>query len=180
MKKYIRLFLVGMLLTWGVTNSNAQETITSSESVVNFDAGKNIEAENKTSKFIIRDSDDSIVSLIVIKDFIFPNSLMQEHFNENYMESDKYPEASFSGKIKGFNKDELSAVAKLFEASGKLTIHGVTKKVKFPVEMFVNQDKLIELKSFFKVKLEDFKIKVPKIMFVKIAEEAEVNIKALF
>ena len=180
MKKYIRLFLVGMSVIWVAASSNAQETMTSSESVVNFDAGKNIEAENKTSKFIIRDSDDSLVSLIVIKDFIFPNSLMQEHFNENYIESDKYPEASFSGKLKGFKKSDISSEVKTYEAKGKLTIHGVERGIKFPVTLLVNEEGIVELNAVFNVQLEDHKIKIPKVMFVKIAEEAEVKVTAFF
>lgn len=178
MNKYLTIL---MLSTAVFLNSVvAQETMVSKESVVNFDGGKNIEAENSTSKFIIRDSDDSIVSLITIKDFIFPNSLMQEHFNENYLESDKYPEASFSGKLNGFDKNELSNEKQTYEAEGKMTIHGVTQKVKLPVTLCLNQDGGVQLDSSFMVKLEDYKIKIPQIVFVKISEEAKVTLKAIF
>ena len=179
MKKYVILLIVGVYVGL-IGTIGAQETITSKKASVKFDGGKNIEAENSTSKFIIRDSDDSIVSLITIKDFIFPNSLMQEHFNENYMESDKYPEASFSGKLTGFNKDEITTEKKSFEAVGKMTIHGVTKKIKLPVSIYVNSNGEMELQSTFKIALEDYKIKIPKIMFVKIAEVADVNIVCWF
>lgn len=179
MNLYLKIVLLSVAICF-MQNGVAQNTITSKKSTVKFDGGTNIEAENSNSKFIIRDSDDSIVSLIPIKDFIFPNSLMQEHFNENYMESDKYPEASFSGKLIDFNKDEINAEKKSFEAVGKMTIHGVTKKIKLPVLIHMNSNGDMELQSTFKIELEDYKIKIPKIMFVKIAEVADVNIACWF
>lgn len=179
MNSYLKVLAVCVVFFF-TKNLAAQNVLTSKKASVKFDGGKNIEAENDTSKFIIRDSDDSIVSLITIKDFVFPNSLMQEHFNENYMESDKYPEASFSGKLVGFDKESLSGEKSSFEAVGKMTIHGVTKKMKLPVTISINANGEVELHSEFEIKLEDYKIKIPTIMFVKIAEEAKVNIVCSF
>lgn len=158
----------------------AQEVFTSQKSSISFDGGKNIEALNQSSKFIYRASDNSLVALINIKDFVFPNSLMQEHFNENYMESDKFPEASFVGKIENFDKSKLSSIKGSFSAKGKITIHGVTREITMPLQIFSNDKGEMEIQSQFKIRLADFKIKIPKIMFVKISEEADVNVSASF
>jgi len=168
---------VGVGVFFGITMM-AQSTLNSTSSLVSFDAGKNIEAKNKTSKFILRTSDNVLESLITIKDFMFPNSLMQEHFNENYIESDKYPEASFSGMLINFDIEKVSEVEKKYEAQGKLKIHGVEKQV--TLEIFISEEEgKYQLKSDFKVQLEEYKIKIPRLMFVKIAEEAEVKINTV-
>jgi len=171
------IFSVGVGVFFGITTM-AQETLNSTSSSVSFDAGRNIEAVNKTSKFILRATDNALVSLIVIKDFVFPNSLMQEHFNENYIESDKYPEASFSGKLVDFEIDNISEEKKEYKAEGKLEIHGVEKQAVFQVFIAKKENKY-QLNTDFKVQLKDYKIKIPKLMFVKIAESAEVKISAI-
>lgn len=156
---------------------NAQKVYHSVTSEVNFNAGKKIAAESKTSKFIYRTSDNALVGLITIKDFVFPNSLMQEHFNENYLESDTYPNASFSGKLIDFNIDEVGINEKKYEAKGVMTIHGVEKEVMLPVYVLKNDKGGLKLKSDFKVLLKDYKIKIPKVVFVEIAQQASVNIE---
>jgi len=155
--------------------TKAQGTYNSVKSEITFEAGKNIQAKNKTSKFILRTSDNALVGLIVIKDFIFPNSLMQEHFNENYLESDTYPDASFSGKLIDFDAEKIKEEYLSYKAEGKMTIHGVEKNVVLPVSISKIGEKY-KLKSAFQVQLKDYKIKIPKLMFVKITDAANVNI----
>ncbi len=130
---------------------------------------------NKVTSFINTD-DGGIVFSMSITDFVFKKSLMQTHFNENYMESEKYPKSLFKGKI-----TNLPAVK--FETNGtynatiegELTIHNVTKPVKVTGTIEV-KDKKIIAKAKFPVKLADYNIEIPKVVFQKIAETIEVTV----
>ena len=103
-----------------------------------------------------------------IKDFFFPKSLMQEHFNENYLESDIYPKSIFTGKI-------ISQSVDAAIVEGDLTIHGKTNIVK--VEGNLNQENnTVNISSNFTVMLEDYDIKVPSIVMFKIAEMIDVKV----
>ena len=108
---------------------------------------------------------------IPIKSFHFENSLMQEHFNENYMESDKYPFALFKGTIE--NKDG-SGMAK-----GEFTVHGVmkTRDIKGSID---KGEKGLTITSEFWVKTADHKIKIPKLLVKNLAEEIKVNVYCEF
>jgi polyisoprenoid-binding protein YceI len=134
---------------------------------------ENIEAVNETANSVIDLNTLNIVFAIKIKDFQFDKKLMQEHFNENYLDSDKYPKSIFKGKIVGWDKTEGK---KEVEAIGELSLHGITKPVTFIGTIDKSGDKL-EINSVFKVMLVDYKIKIPKAVFYNIAEEIEVTVK---
>ena len=122
---------------------------------------------NKVSA--VYDSDTkALVFQLKIIDFAFPNSLMQEHFNENYLESDIYPKSTFTGKI-------ISQDADVTIVEGDLTIHGKTNKIK--VEGILKQEKkAINILAEFIVKIEDYDVEIPTIVMYKIAEEIEVKV----
>ena len=107
-----------------------------------------------------------------IKEFEFEKSLMKEHFNEKYMESEKFPKATFLGTIRNFNPD---AVAQDVVAVGKLTVHGVTKEVEIPATM-KKSDASYQVNAKFTVRLEDHNIKIPQLLFQNIAESVEVTV----
>ncbi|MCE7042361.1 YceI family protein [Dyadobacter sp. CY312] len=134
---------------------------------------ENINAENKKSQAILNTSTGEVAMRMNMKDFSFPNKLMQEHFNENYIESDKYPTATFSGKIDqavDYSRDgEYDA-----SATGKFTVHGVTKTRTIKGKIKVAGGKIL-LTSTFLVALADHKIEVPQIVFVKIAQNITVK-----
>ncbi len=114
---------------------------------------------------------------IYIRSFKGFNSLTQEiHFNENYMESDKYPVASFSGKIiedEDFTKDGSYQV----RAKGTLIIHGVPQERIIKCSITVT-DKKITVKSNFTVLLSDHNIPIPKLVYQKLANEIQVSVNA--
>ena len=124
-----------------------------------------------TSIFDVTQGD--IAYLLSVKDFQFEKNLMQIHFNEKYMESEKFPKSSFQGKIIGFSMQQ-SGVQQV-RAVGKLTIHGVTKEVdlKGTAERSGGQ---VFVKSKFPVKLADYGIKVPQIVWQNIAQQVEVTV----
>lgn len=114
-----------------------------------------------------------IAFLTNVKDFQFVNKLMQTHFNEKYMETEKFPKASFQGKIMGFAFGQGGTQP--VKATGKLTIHGVTRDVEIPGSIQVNGNKLM-MKAKFLIKLVDYNITVPQVVWDKIAQQVEVAI----
>jgi hypothetical protein len=141
---------------------------------------EDVEAHNRQVVSILEISTGDVGFSLLMKSFEFKTALMQEHFNENYIESDKYPKALFKGKIKdnslvNYKKDGVYAV----EVSGDLTIHGVTKLVtaKGTIEV---KGKSITAKSKFVVTPKDFDIKIPSLVENKIAKEIEINVDVTY
>jgi polyisoprenoid-binding protein YceI len=137
---------------------------------------ENIEANSKDVKGLLDVSKHQFSIKMTIKSFEFDKELMQEHFNENYMESDKYPNSTFKGNLEG-SYDLAKEGEYNVSASGDFEIHGVVQKRKIPVTIKVKDGK-VSLVSKFKVKLEDYEIEVPKMLFQKIAEEVEVTVES--
>ncbi len=98
---------------------------------------------------------------------------MEEHFNEKYMESEKYPRSSFTGRLEGFGNS--SGEKQSIKAVGKLSIHGVSRDVTIPGTVWL-LDKEIRMTSIFIVRLVDFDIKIPQLLWQNIAEEIEVTV----
>jgi polyisoprenoid-binding protein YceI len=138
---------------------------------------ENITASNHKISGLLDISNNELVFSVPIKDFEFEKSLMKDHFNEKYMETDKYPKAIFQGRIFGLNVD--SKERQDVSVIGKLTIHGVTHEIKVNgTIIFVS--KVITAESKFKVRLEEYKIKIPQLLWNNIAEEVEVSINLIF
>jgi polyisoprenoid-binding protein YceI len=138
---------------------------------------ENISAVNKTVGAIINTTTNEVAVSMKMAGFDFPNKLMQEHFNENYMESEKYPVGTFKGKIIepiDFTKNGTYDVT----AKGQLTIHGVTLPRDLKGKLTIENQK-ISLISNFDIKLVDHKIDIPKLVFAKIAEVISVKTKYL-
>jgi polyisoprenoid-binding protein YceI len=164
-----------LILCCSVSLSITAQKYTAEKSFISFyshAAIEDITADNKKASSIINVSTNDIVFSVPIPEFRFAKSLMQEHFNEKYMESDKYPKATFSGKISGFDANKSGAQEA--KAIGKMTIHGVTKDVEIPGTLEKQGDKL-QLKSKFIVKLVDYKIEIPQLLWKNIAEQVEVT-----
>lgn len=136
---------------------------------------EDIDAINKSVSSIINTATNEVAVQMRITNFVFPNKLMQEHFNENYLESEKFPSATFKGKIKeSVNLTVPGTYA--IEALGSATIHGVTR----PIELkgtIVSTGNNLSLSCQFEIKLVDYQIKIPKIVFAKIAEVIKVSSK---
>ncbi|HSF52590.1 MAG TPA: YceI family protein [Algoriphagus sp.] len=132
-----------------------------------------IEAVNKKTGSIINSTSRDLAVQMKITDFDFPNKLMQEHFNENYLESEKYPIANFKGKIK--EQIDLTASGTYpVTAEGSLTIHGVTKPVSVKGTI-VSTGSELKLDFKFQVRPEDYQIEVPSLVVTKIAETIDVT-----
>ncbi len=136
---------------------------------------ENIEATNTGAASMLNSATREIAVVVPIKLFEFEKDLMREHFNENYMESDKFKNASFKAKINEEVNFSKPGTYKL-SATGDFTIHGVTKKRTLEGSMEVGK-KGMSLDAKFIVKLGDHDIEVPKSVLEKIAEEVEVSCK---
>lgn len=149
--------------------------ITESSKVSFFSATpvEDIEAVNDASTSLINLAKNEIAFRVPISGFQFEKPLMQEHFNENYMDTEKYPTASFKGKLSeaiDVSKDTTYHV----NATGVMTIHGVDRPETYKGVIETKGGKAT-LKCDFEVKLKDHKIKVPKVVFANIAEVIEVK-----
>lgn len=132
-----------------------------------------VEAKNKSTTAVLDAKTGEVAALLFIKAFHFEVALMEEHFNENYMGSDKFPKASFKGKIEGFDLAELSNSEKEFKVKGTLTIKGESKPVETLAKIKLKGDK-ITVKSEFIIQPESFGIEVPSILRMKIAKNVNV------
>ncbi len=148
-----------------------------------FDAGKGIEdikAINKSTTSVIEPSTGRIEFSMNIKEFKFKRQLMEDHFNENYMESDKYPKSIFKGKFSNienidFNKDGTYPAT----VKGTMEIHGVKKEVETAGTIKVS-GKNITATASFEVTLEDYKVDVPSIVGIKISEKAKIKVNCTY
>jgi len=157
----------------------AQDTYLTKTGNIEFDASTPLEdiyAINQKVNAILKANGD-FAALLLVEEFDFKRKLMQEHFNENYVESHKYPKAYFTGSIADFNPEQLSEVSIKYSIKGALTIHGVTKSLETKIALKKNEGAIL-LETDFTVKTEEYKIKVPKILFKKVAQEVHVKITA--
>ena len=137
------------------------------------DAFEPIEATNNSTTAIINTASGEIASLLFVKAFNFRVALMQEHFNENYMDSSKYPKATFSGNIQNFSLEELLDSEKDYKILGVLTIRGIEKNVSVSCRL-KKISKGLSLKTNFNVSASDFDIKIPKVVRNKISQEINI------
>ena len=121
-------------------------------------------------------SNGNIVFKVLMKSFEFSKELMQEHFNENYVESDAFPEASFKGAVKDFKTSDFSKNGKInVIIEGDLIIHGVTKHVSEKGTLEKKSDKIIG-KSVFNIAIKDYNIKIPKAVEKNISENVQITV----
>ncbi|MDP4148556.1 MAG: YceI family protein [Bacteroidota bacterium] len=136
---------------------------------------EDIKAENNQVFAAIDAGRRNIAFAVLLKGFVFTKELMQEHFNENYVESDKYPKASFNGSYTGdvnLNKEGAYHVT----VKGNLTLHNVTRAIEESATMEVKGGKLSGSADFL-IKPEDFGISIPSIVRDKIAREMTIHVR---
>ena len=175
MKKYMFTLIVGCALGT-LVSAQIYSGKTTEVSFFSTAPMENITAVNKASKTLLNTKTGVVQVKMNVIGFIFEKPLMQEHFNENYMESDKFPEAKFSGTIEekiDYTKDGIHKL----KLKGKLIIHGVEKERTLDVTLTIKNGE-IQVDSKFNVVLKDHGIKVPELVFQKIAETVEVTLKS--
>jgi hypothetical protein len=156
----------------------AQRFISENSQVSFFSATplENIEANTTQTMSMFDVSNGQIAFSIPIQSFVFAKSLMRQHFNDSYLESEKYPKATFQGTVKGFS---LRGGKQKVTATGEIIIHGVSQLITTEGVMEEKDGKILLLTSF-PVKLADHKVKIPKVVFYNIAKEVQVKINILY
>ncbi|MEO5891362.1 MAG: YceI family protein [Ferruginibacter sp.] len=137
---------------------------------------ENISADNNQVVSVLNTQTGELQFSLIVKNFHFKKALMEEHFNENYLESDKFPKATFKGNISDIAKVNFSAYGSYaVTVTGDLTIHGITKKVSSSGTVTVKSGK-INATSKFIAKPSDYNIAIPKLVKDNIAETIEVTV----
>jgi hypothetical protein len=137
---------------------------------------EDITAENKEVASVIDSESGEVAVIVKITAFQFEKKLMQEHFNENYMESEHYPKATFMGKITNNGEiDYENPGSYTVQVEGDMTIHGVVQKISESADMEVGGDGLV-VRMKFMLDPSDYDIKIPKVVRKNIAERLEVSI----
>ncbi|HEV2831588.1 MAG TPA: YceI family protein [Hanamia sp.] len=112
--------------------------------------------------------------------FHFPKAKMEEDFNEDYMESSRYPRSTFKGTIAGIDKIDFSKDGTWpVNVSGELMIHGVTKSIAVPGKIIIKGEK-VSASASFKILPKDYKIRIPSLVSNKIAESIDVTVDCLY
>ncbi len=166
---YIALFICSI--------SFGQNKFITKTGTLSFEASvpsfEEVAAKNNSVTAIVNTDNGEIAALALVKAFRFKNALMEEHFNENYAESDTFPKATFKGKLLDFSFEKLNETNNFF-IEGDLEFHGVTKKFsKIPVTLEYIKDKII-LSGNFSARASDFNIEIPKIVQNKVSDEVQI------
>jgi polyisoprenoid-binding protein YceI len=175
-KQMKRILVLCLLFVVGTVSAQKYYTKTGeTDFKASVDAFEPVEAKSNSTTSILKVDTGDLAALLFMKSFHFKVALMEEHFNENYMDSDKFPKATFKGKLKDFSMSDLSATAKEYKLSGTLTVRGKAKEIEATAMISKDGDKIV-LKSFFTVKPQDFDIDIPSIVRDKIAKEINVTL----
>lgn len=135
---------------------------------------EDIAATNFNATSVFNTETGEIEFLVQMNGFQFERSLMQQHYNERFMETAQYPAASFVGAVKGF-ESAMQGKPRV-SAKGKLTIHGQTREVEINGSITIVNE-IITISSSFTIRLEDYKIKIPKLLWQNVTESVEVKIE---
>ena len=174
MKKSFMLAL-GLVATLGVFAQDRFFTKTGKVSFYSKASLEDIEAHNRSVTCVLDAKSGNVQFSVPVKGFEFEKALMQEHFNENYMESTKHPKAEFKGQIVNngdvnYTKDGTYNV----KVKGKLTIHGQTNVVETDGKVTVKGGK-VQAESDFNVSLADYKIKNDKLNNISNTIKVSIN-----
>lgn len=138
---------------------------------------ENIEAHSNTCVVILNTKTRDVAFQLYNTSFEFPNKLMQEHFNEKYIESEKFPKSSFSGKINEVIDLTVDGTYDV-TVTGNLNLHGVIQQRTVQGTVSIKGG-VIHLISNFRIKVSDHKIEIPTLVVTKIAEEIAVTVDAI-
>ncbi|MGY4385005.1 hypothetical protein ACVWYN_002041 [Pedobacter sp. UYP24] len=177
MKLTLTLFLICLVNQ----SLKAQHILVSKNAAISFYSNtvlEDIEAKSTTASSALDTKTGELIFKVSNTSFQFRKKLMQEHFNENYMESERYPLSEFKGKIIGDCNLNINGTYNV-KVEGMLLIHGVSKSYTTVAELIVNNEK-ITASTIFRVRIADHKIQIPSLVFKNIAEFVDVKIMALY
>ena len=172
--KKIFLLLALSLLSVG----HAQDKMITKTGKITFEASvpafEEVKGKNEGVTCVLNPKTGEIASLALMKGFRFKLALMEEHFNENYINSDTYPKATFKGKIENFDATALTATAKEYTINGKLELHGKTNDVT-SIAKIRKTEGGIEIITNFSVNSDDYAIAIPSVVKSKVSNKVKVK-----
>lgn len=158
-----------------VAIGNSQERYLTKNGAINFYSKapmEDITADNNQVLSIVDAGKGKMAISILMKSFLFEKALMQEHFNENYVESDTYPKATFKGDILDF--DTINETTSKKQVKGILTIHGVSNEVSIDANFTKTKDAILVDGSFI-IEVDKYNIKIPAVVAKNIAKKIKVT-----
>ena len=168
-----------LLLIFIANTTIAQEKISTDKGILNFEASvpffEEVKAINKNTYCVLITKTGEITCLVNIKNFQFERSLMEEHFNANYMQSNRFPRAVFKGIIEKFDLKNINSIASEYMIKGKITMHGKSKKI-IVTGIIKKGTQGIEIISNFPLNTDDFKIEIPFIVRSKISKNVNTQL----
>ncbi len=176
--KHISLLLLAWLSTLNLAgqalyaSKNAQISLFSSAPI------EDIAAKTSSGNSVYNAATGELMFSVAINTFRFPKSLMQEHFNSDYLESDKYPRATFKGKVNE-KPDVTKNGTYNITVTGELDAHNVKQTRTIPGTITINNG-VVSMASAFMVKCADHRIDIPKLVFKNIAESIKINVNATY
>ena len=178
MKQSFSLFLAVLPLL-ALNAAHAQTRYLTQTGQVSFFSAtpiEDIEARNQQVAAVLDLGTGQLAFSLPVKSFIFKRTLMQEHFNENYIESDKFPKATFAGRLLGFDAALLATPGPhAVQVAGNLSLHGVTRAVQVPATLELKAGQLLAAATFI-VASADYGIEIPLLVRDKIAKTIAVRV----
>lgn len=173
-----RIIIISAILLLIGFKTNAQDKKITKTGSITFEASvpsfEEVKAKNESVTCVLNTKTGEIASLVLMKGFRFKIALMEEHFNENYIESDKYPKATFKGIIQGFNWNIIGTSSKEFKMNGKLEIHGKSNEIS-TVVLLRKVDEGLEIIANFNLNSDDFNIEIPSVLAKKVSKTIKVK-----
>lgn len=160
----------------------AQDKFKTNSAIVNFQASvpffEEVKAVNKLGTIVLEPQTSTLICTVVIRDFRFKMDLMQEHFNENYIESHRYPKAVFKGKIEKFDLKDITEDEKEYDVKGKIYLHGKSKLIAVKALIKKVPDG-IQIVSNFPLSVSDFNIEIPYVVANKISKTVQTDLSGI-
>lgn len=175
-----KIIIMPMLLASFIVFS--QEKIVTKSATITLEASvpsfQPVVGTNTSVTFVLNPVTGEVASLALMKGFQFEMALMEEHFNENYMETDKYPKAIFRGQIEGFDIKNLTDDYKDYTIKGKLEVHGKSKDITAGAKITRSGSRITFI-SDFEVNASDFSIPIPALIKYKLDNKVKIQIIAV-
>lgn len=175
-----KMKLLSLIICIGLSSFAQTKAITKTGKIT-FEASvpafEEVKAKNEAATVVLNTGTGEIAALALVKGFRFKVALMEEHFNENYMESDTYPKATFKGKIDNFDVSKLTATAQSYTIKGKMEMHGKSKDITITASIKKTADG-IEIDSNFTLNTDDYGIEIPSVVSKKVSKKVAVKLDA--
>lgn len=180
--KKVTLFILMFISLVSIVSAQTYKT---RDAAIYFNPNKNqsqkdYASASKEGTAVLKVETSDVALLVAMKTFHFNNALLEEHFNENYLHTDKFPNATFKGKLIGFTAAQLAKDGVYtISSEGTVTMHGVTKPFNAPVKMTV-KGKTATFDCEFKIKAEDHNIDIPGLVKPKLSEYTPISATIVF